>query len=807
MKKRFTLKILLITFTVLWMFNKGHAQFVTVSDHVSLRPVENVVLANTDRSISIRTDIRGKANLDKFTETDDLFISHPGYSSQIISFSALREKNFKVLLAPSTCIADETLLSPGRWEQSSREVPNQVVRIKAGEAEFRNPQTFFDLLSSGQDVLVMKNQAAGGSLLMNGFGANSVLYTLDGVRINSPVFRAGTLDNLLYVDPNSLEDAEILMGAASTYYGSDALGGLISLHSREVHLSPTYQTLLKINALSRYSTAAKEKTGHVDLSFGRHKFGSLTSITYGSFGDLLMGKSGPEEYRQVKYTERNGGHDEYRHNDDPDLQKSSGYDQLSLMQKFLFKPTGRFEMGYTFIYNTLSDVHRYGQQLLMADDTTPAFAESRYQDPRWMINILHYKVKGSNAFFDQHSLRASWQSMEELRSERAFNSVLDHRQEQIVDQYALNVDFLKALDNINTITYGLEGVLCNISSKGTYRSIDTGKEYPAASLFPAGDNDYTTLAGYFGFTSNFEKNVTFQSGIRYSRVISESTMTDTLLYHFPFENKYDINTGNLCGHLGLAFRPGRGWQLNASASSAFRAPNLDEVRKVYDSETYLIVPNENLAPENTFSFEVGIAKSFTEKVTLRITGFYTYLTNALIQKSYLFKGMDTIQYNGLMCRVQAVVNAGKAYLYGGRAYLAMDIGRHVALRSNITWQTGEDHLELPWQYITPLYGSTALSFQARKLRLEAYSNYCGELGHTAMPVWLRYREEAFALDGSGHPYSPAWFTLNFRGAYYLNKYLQVNLGMENILDKRYKSYGSALASPGRNIIAALRFTL
>jgi hemoglobin/transferrin/lactoferrin receptor protein len=807
MKKRFALKVLAITLTALWIYNKSDAQFVTVSDHVSLQPVENVVLANADRSISIRTDIRGKANLDKFSETDDLFINHPDYKSLITSFTSLREKDFKVVLTPCSFSDDEPFQSPGRWEQSSREVPNQVVRIKGGEADFRNPQTCFDLLASGQDVLVSRNQAAGGNVLMMGFGANSVLYTLDGIRINNPGFRAGTLDNLLYFDALALGNTEILMGAASTFYGSDALGGLISLHTKDVHLSPTYQTLVKINALSRYSTAAKEKTGHVDLNFGRHKFGSLTSVTYSSFDDLLMGTSGPKEYRRLKYSERNGDQDEYRNNDDPDLQKYSGYDQLSLMQKLLFKPSDNFEMGYTFIYNTLTDVPRYDQQLLMADDTTPVFADSRYEDPRWVTNILHYRVKGSNAFFDQHSLRASWQNIDELRSGRKFNSVIEHRQEQVVDQYALNVDFLKTLDNINTITYGLEGILCGISSKGVYRNTVTGEEHLAPSLFPAGDNNCTTLSGYFGFTSNFDKNATFQSGIRYSRVILESTMTDTVLYHFPFANKYDINTSSLSGHLGLTYRPGRGWQLNALASSAFRAPNLDEVRKVYDSKTYLIVPNENLTPENAFCFEAGFTKNFSGKAILRVTGFYTYLTNALIQKSYLFNGMDTVLYNGLVCRVQAVVNAGKASLYGGRAYFTIDIGRHVSLKSSFTWQTGEDNLELPWQYITPFYGGTTMSFQVKKLRLEVYATYCGELGHADMPIWLRYKEEAFALDGSGHPYSPAWFTLNFRGAYYLNKYLQVNLGVENIFDERYKVYGSALASPGRSVIAALRFTL
>jgi hemoglobin/transferrin/lactoferrin receptor protein len=62
----------------------------------------------------------------------------------------------------------------------------------------------------------------------------------------------------------------------------------------------------------------------------------------------------------------------------------------------------------------------------------------------------------------------------------------------------------------------------------------------------------------------------------------------------------------------------------------------------------------------------------------------------------------------------------------------------------------------------------------------------------------------YATDINGNPYSPAWFTMNLKGFYQITSKLQVDLGIENILDQRYRPYSSGIVSPGRNFIIALR---
>jgi hemoglobin/transferrin/lactoferrin receptor protein len=51
---------------------------------------------------------------------------------------------------------------------------------------------------------------------------------------------------------------------------------------------------------------------------------------------------------------------------------------------------------------------------------------------------------------------------------------------------------------------------------------------------------------------------------------------------------------------------------------------------------------------------------------------------------------------------------------------------------------------------------------------------------------------------------PSWLTLNWRGSYTVKKYLTIQAGIENILDRNYRYFASGFSAPGRNFILALR---
>ncbi|MFA4862568.1 MAG: hypothetical protein WC605_02230, partial [Bacteroidales bacterium] len=56
----------------------------------------------------------------------------------------------------------------------------------------------------------------------------------------------------------------------------------------------------------------------------------------------------------------------------------------------------------------------------------------------------------------------------------------------------------------------------------------------------------------------------------------------------------------------------------------------------------------------------------------------------------------------------------------------------------------------------------------------------------------------------GNPYSPAWYTLNFKVMYQITDILSVSGGVENLTDIRYRPYSSGITAPGRNFILSLK---
>ena len=92
----------------------------------------------------------------------------------------------------------------------------------------------------------------------------------------------------------------------------------------------------------------------------------------------------------------------------------------------------------------------------------------------------------------------------------------------------------------------------------------------------------------------------------------------------------------------------------------------------------------------------------------------------------------------------------------------------------------------------------------QRLQLQVYAQYSGEYTYDQLPVSEQSKTEIYAVDPNGNPYSPGWYTLNFKGTYKISHDLYVSAGVENITDQRYRPYSSGIVAPGRNMIISFR---
>src|SRR5690554_4307063 len=427
----------------------GFGQTITIKEEESNEPIELVTLSNVKMNLYTTTNAKGQADISAFKNIEKIEIRTLGYKSITKSYAELESKNFEIYLKLSNFNLDEVVISGSRWRQSSDDVASKIISISAKEVALQNPQTAADLLSTSGKVFVQKSQQGGGSPIIRGFATSRLLYSIDGVRMNTAIFRSGNLQNVISLDPFAIENTEVLFGPGSVIYGSDAIGGVMSFQTLTPKFTFTDKPYITGKASARYSSANNEKTGHLDVNLGFKNWAFITSFTSWDYDHLRQGRHGPNDYIKDFYVQRQGDSDIIIKQDDQLLQIPSAYSQVNLMQKIRFKPNDKWDFQYGFHYSETSPYGRYDRHNRLKDGL-PRYAEWDYGPQIWMMNNLNINHTANNAVFDQMSIRLAHQWFEESRLSRNFNKTSRSNQEEEVSAYSVNLDFVKSTSDNNT---------------------------------------------------------------------------------------------------------------------------------------------------------------------------------------------------------------------------------------------------------------------------------------------------------------------------------------------------------------------
>ncbi len=781
-----------------------YSQMVTVRDQATRQPMEGVTIQTA--SVSAVTDARGQADISAMKTAEAIVIRFVGYETLQLSYAALEQQQFQLLLHEDRIALDAVVVSATRWQQSRRETPLRISTIRPAEVALQNPQTAADLLGLSGEVFIQKSQLAGGSPMIRGFATNRVLLTVDGVRMNTAIFRSGNVQNVISLDPLAIEHTEVIYGPGSIIYGSDAIGGTMNFYTLTPARSGSGKPLVRTNAVARYSTANQEKTGHADYSIGWKKFAMAGSVTYSDFDDLLMGSKGPDDFLRTRYVQRINSRDSVLTNPNPRIQVPSGYNQLNLMQKLRFAPGERWDIQYAIHHSETSSYSRY-DRLLRPRNNTLRSAEWDYGPQIWTMNHLNIARQGSGKLYDHAVLRLAHQFFEESRLERNLNNANRIINVEKVNAWSANLDFEKQVsDDKHRLFYGLEYVFNKVNSTGETRNILNETVLPSASRYPDGAT-WASAAAYLSWRGKLSEVLVLQSGVRYNFAALDAQFS-TAFFPFPFTQAKQ-RSGALTGSLGTVYSPAPSWQISANAATGFRAPNVDDTGKVFDSTPgFVIVPNPELKPEYAYSFDLGIAKTFGNVLKIDLTGFYTYLDKALVRRNFQLNGQDSILYSGQMSRVQAIQNAAFATIWGIQAGLEIKLPAGFGISSRYNYQVGEEELDngskAPLRHAAPAFGISRLTWNSKNLSAEFYAVYNAEVSNEDLAPEEQAKDWLYAKDDKGKPYTPAWMTLNLKAIYRLGNRLSLSAGVENLTDQRYRPYSSGITAPGRNFIVALR---
>ena len=682
---------------------------------------------------------------------------------------------------------------------------NQVVAISAKQIDFQNFQSTAELLSNSGTLFVQKSQQGGGSPVIRGFEASRVLLLVDGVRMNNLIFRAGHLQNVITVDESMLESVGVFYGPTSTLFGSDALGGTVAMTTKRAKFLNETKNKFTGGINTRYSSVNNEKSIALTLNYAATNFAALSILSFNDFGDLKMGKernhNGDYFGERPTYVTTVNGVDQLNSNNDKYTQVGSAYKQYNFLQKFAYKTASGFEHGLNFQFSTSSDINRYDRLTETAGNGLK-FSEWYYGPQQRVLGV--YSLSKENALLGSDlKLNVAFQNAKESRHNRRFGNYNLQNRNENVTMYSVGFDLDKKFTK-GELFYGFETYIETLNSTAYANNINTGVRTDLDTRYPNGENNMMRNDVYISYNEKISDRTVWNAGARIGYTTLKSTIADDTFFPLPFTT---ISQGNFTysGTFGIVHKTSNNFTLKANVASGFRAPNVDDLAKIFESAAgTIIVPNEDLKPEKTLTADFGfVIQSDSKKIKFENTYFYTRLYDAIVTDEFLYNGQSTVVYDGTTSQVFANQNKGKAFITGVSTNFSAEIIPSLLINANFNYTLGrviENGNKSPLDHISPYFGKIGITYSKSWATFEAYMLYNGKKEASDYSTSGEDNAQYAPVGGM-----PAWETYNFKAGFNVYKGATLFVGIENLLDTQYRVFASGINAPGRNIYGGLKY--
>ncbi len=199
-----------------------------------------------------------------------------------------------VTVLPPVNVGGERTLVPGRSTATEG-------HLSRGEINRFRPATAGDALLAVPGVELSKTGPWSSRVSLRGLGGDRVLVMVDGVRVNTERGH-GAQTSIVSID--RLDQVELLPGASSAQFGSDAMGGVINLITHRDLFSDQPRATLSLSTGGSQPGAGWDQSGRLRVgsgNWGFEAFGSLNGLQHLQAPDSLIANSG---YREHEYGAR-----------------------------------------------------------------------------------------------------------------------------------------------------------------------------------------------------------------------------------------------------------------------------------------------------------------------------------------------------------------------------------------------------------------------------------------------------------------------------------------------------------------------
>lgn len=264
--------IVLFFFVIPFFLLGQHSISGKISDCENARPIAEALIEVQGLKISVLSDKNGSFSFHNLPSgTYHLYVSKDGYKSV---FSSVRikssvENHFISVCKDAEIEIGEIIVTATRSYQKLKNVPIAVHVITKSEIMKSQSVDFQSFLENEFSGINFTYDGGSPNINMMGFGGKYVLFLIDGERMAGETF-----DNVDYqrIDLDNIERIEIIKGASSSLYGSNAIGGVVNIITKNA------QNPLEINAGYVYDTNIDHRA---NLSVGtKQKWGSLRVASF-----------------------------------------------------------------------------------------------------------------------------------------------------------------------------------------------------------------------------------------------------------------------------------------------------------------------------------------------------------------------------------------------------------------------------------------------------------------------------------------------------------------------------------------------
>lgn len=218
------------------------------------------------------TDVDGRFQY-RFAKpgTYRISIRYMGYHPYDAVISIHKDTAVDFVMEPEHNQLGEVVVTGTRTPKMLKDIPVVTTVISEREIEKTGSMTIADVLQTEIPGVEFGRQMDGQVVMnMQGMGGSDILFLIDGEKMAGE-----SMNNIDYerLNMDNVERVEIVRGAGSALYGSNAVGGVVNIITKEA------DEPWSLNLNGRYGSHNEQRYG-ATLGFNRGKFSSTTNASY-----------------------------------------------------------------------------------------------------------------------------------------------------------------------------------------------------------------------------------------------------------------------------------------------------------------------------------------------------------------------------------------------------------------------------------------------------------------------------------------------------------------------------------------------